>query len=192
MSKRLTLSEADALQRRVTGKGLSGFPDSFKKMVKESVLVDGVGFVKRKEIKAMLIPKKLSKKVVATNGKCLLPKQSEHELQCECFAWFNSTYPQYAMRLFAIPNSGHRYIAVAAKMKKEGQLAGCWDCFLSITKHTEDGFYGGLFLEQKVGKNTLTENQAKFYNANKFDYQFQVAHNLDEFKYHIINYLANG
>ena len=42
--------------------------------------------------------------------------------------WFKRTYP--LVRIMSIPNGGHRHIAVAARMKAEGQAKGAPDIFI--------------------------------------------------------------
>ena len=104
-------------------------------------------------------------------------KISEHQLQCQFIKWFRAQYPQYAMRLFAIPNANKRTPAQAAYLKAEGLLPGCWDLFLCIPK----GEYGGMFIETKVGKNGLTEFQKDFRASNTFEYAFSVCKTLEQF-----------
>jgi hypothetical protein len=58
--------------------------------------------------------------------------------------------------LFAIPNGGHRHIAVAHKMKKEGVRSGVPDLFLPVAR----GKYHGLFVEMKAVGGRPSHNQA--------------------------------
>ena len=60
-----------------------------------------------------------------------------------------------------------------------------WDIFLSVPKF---GF-SGMFIEMKAGKNTLTESQVEFMDANDKDYLFKVCYSVDEFKKEIDKYL---
>lgn len=53
---------------------------------------------------------------------------SEDREQMLFVQWFRRTYP--GVRIFAIPNGGHRNIAVAAKMKATGTSAGVPDLFI--------------------------------------------------------------
>ena len=52
---------------------------------------------------------------------------SEHLEQVRFISWFRKTQ---GTRIFAIPNGGHRHIAVAAKMKATGQSPGVPDLFI--------------------------------------------------------------
>jgi hypothetical protein len=106
---------------------------------------------------------------------------SEHVQQTAFFAWVRKarfvgfalawqpdsyiTPPREALApvlaldlLHAIPNGGERNRAVAGRLKAEGAKAGVLDTFLPWP-----GRYGvGLYLEFKVGKNTLSDSQEKF------------------------------
>lgn len=53
---------------------------------------------------------------------------SEHLEQVRFVSWFRRTYP--TVKIMSIPNGGHRHIAVAAKMKAEGQAKGAPDIFI--------------------------------------------------------------
>ena len=71
----------------------------------------------------------------------------EHDEQAELFAWADAMqgeHPELAM-MFAIPNGGHRFPAVAAMLKREGVKAGVPDIFLACAR----GRWHGLFVELK-------------------------------------------
>jgi len=51
--------------------------------------------------------------------------RSEHEEQRELVKWFRQTYR--GVKIYAIPNGGHRNKIVAAKLKAEGVLPGVSD-----------------------------------------------------------------
>jgi hypothetical protein len=51
----------------------------------------------------------------------------DHE-QMMVVQWFRRTYP--AVRIFSVPNGGHRHPAVAAKMKATGVVKGVPDLFV--------------------------------------------------------------
>ena len=53
---------------------------------------------------------------------------SESQEQMLFVQWFKRTYP--SIRILSIPNGGHRHIAVATKMKAEGQAKGVPDIFI--------------------------------------------------------------
>jgi hypothetical protein len=53
---------------------------------------------------------------------------SESHEQILFVQWFKRTFPE--IRIMSIPNGGHRHIAVAAKMKAEGQSPGAPDIFI--------------------------------------------------------------
>jgi hypothetical protein len=77
---------------------------------------------------------------------------SEHDEQVALFAWAavnEAVHPELA-NMFAIPNGGHRHLAVAAMLKQEGVRAGVPDCFLAVRR----GQWGGLFLELKRADRT--------------------------------------
>jgi len=57
--------------------------------------------------------------------------------------------------MFAIPNGGQRAATTAAKLKREGVLAGVPDLHLPVSC----GGYHSLFIEMKVGKNKPTKHQ---------------------------------
>jgi len=53
---------------------------------------------------------------------------SEHLEQVETVAWFRRAYP--GVRIFAIPNGGHRGVREAGRLKAEGVSAGVPDLFV--------------------------------------------------------------
>lgn len=53
---------------------------------------------------------------------------SEDHEQMMLVQWFRRTYPD--VRIFAIPNGGHRHPAVAAKLKATGVVKGVPDLFV--------------------------------------------------------------
>ena len=84
-------------------------------------------------------------------------KVVEHQEQSAFFHWVKINeriYPELRC-CFAIPNGGHRHIAVAVKLKAEGVKSGIPDIFFAAAK----GKYHGLFLEMKAGKNKPTRQQ---------------------------------
>lgn len=53
---------------------------------------------------------------------------TEHEEQRELVRRFRKAWP--AVRIMAIPNGGHRHLAVATKLRAEGVVAGVPDLFV--------------------------------------------------------------
>jgi hypothetical protein len=81
-------------------------------------------------------------------------KTTEFEEQCALVEWarlHERKYPGLEL-LFHVPNGGLRDKATAGKLKAMGTRAGVPDLILPIARR---GF-NGLFLELKVGRNTLT------------------------------------
>ena len=57
---------------------------------------------------------------------------SESEEQIGFLSWFDASFP--GVRIFHIPNGGHRAISVAKKMKAEGVKAGVPDLYIPAWK----------------------------------------------------------
>ena len=87
-------------------------------------------------------------------------KVTEHGEQQAVFEWaeWNKGKQPLLELMFAIPNGGHRHIAVAKKMKAEGVKAGVPDIFLAVPAYNAHG----LFIEMKVGKNKLSQSQKEW------------------------------
>jgi hypothetical protein len=66
---------------------------------------------------------------------------SEDHEQMMLVQWFRRTYPE--VRIFSVPNGGHRHPAVAAKMKATGVVKGVPDLFIPAW---------GLWVEMKRTK----------------------------------------
>lgn len=66
---------------------------------------------------------------------------TEHEEQRELVRWFRQTWP--GVRIFAIPNGGHRSPATAGRLKAEGVSSGVPDLFIPAW---------GLWVEMKRSK----------------------------------------
>jgi hypothetical protein len=60
------------------------------------------------------------------------PIPSEDREQMLLVQWFRRTYPD--VRIFAIPNGGHRHPSVAAKLKATGVSSGVPDLFIPAWK----------------------------------------------------------
>lgn len=75
----------------------------------------------------------------------IYPSPTESQEQQALIKWWRLQYPQNEMLLFHIPNGGWRNFKTAARLKKEGVVAGVADLFLAIPS----GKFHGLFIEMK-------------------------------------------
>jgi len=104
---------------------------------------------------------------------------SEDQEQMWFVQWFRRTYPD--VRIFAIPNGGHRHIAVAAKMKATGQVKGVPDLFvpawaLWIEMKRQKG--GSVSIEQKDWHEYLLSIGHKVLIAKGFDDAVKKLHQM--------------
>lgn len=85
--------------------------------------------------------------------------------------WFRRTYP--GVLIFSIPNGGHRHMAVAAKMKLTGTLAGIPDLFIPAWR---------TFVEMKKSKNgrVSTSQKEVIPNLEACGYRVIIAHGWAE------------
>ena len=94
-------------------------------------------------------------------------KRNDKHHKCQvAIVDFCRRYPG-AEWIFAVPNGDKRNKATAAKLKREGVLAGVWDLFLPVCKEQWDGWakfipYNGLWIEVKAGKDRLSSKQKAF------------------------------
>lgn len=112
---------------------------------------------------------------------------SESGHQKALFAWLaqQTDYPELKLA-FAIPNGGLRDKVTAARLKAEGAKAGVWDIFLPVPR----GHWHGLFIEMKVGNNSLTDPQREFAEKLVGYYAFIVCYSWEEARTVMINYRA--
>lgn len=116
-----------------------------------------------------------------------LKGRSEHVEQSATCEWFWYQYPQYRGCLFAIPNGGERNAVVAAKLKKEGVVAGVSDLFLMVTRPG----HAGLFIEMKAKNGRLQPNQSDFQDrARQQGYKADVCYGFEEARAVIQEYLG--
>ena len=107
----------------------------------------------------------------------------EHQNQVSLFHWaavMSSKHPALSL-MFAIPNGGHRHIAVATKLKAEGVKPGVPDIFLpwarSGSQWPHDKGAHGLFIELKSTKGKLSSAQiAWMRNLQSSGYQVEVSY----------------
>ena len=86
-----------------------------------------------------------------------------------------------------MPNGGTRNIREAARLKKQGVLAGVFDLFLAEPKNS----YHGFWIEMKFGKNKLTDAQQSFQDAMRTrSYRTAECRSVEEFQSLIVGYLG--
>jgi hypothetical protein len=113
-------------------------------------------------------------------------KSPESDMQTACVKWFVGVYPQHKGLLYAIPNGGSRHKLEAARLKREGVVAGIPDLFLSIPRKGFHGFY----LEAKIKGNTTSKEQKIMIEKLKEQgYKAIVFWSLDEFMKVVTEYL---
>ena len=120
-----------------------------------------------------------------------MSRDAEHHEQAMLFAWIEvakARTPELGMA-FAIPNGGHRHIAVAAKLKREGVKRGVPDLCLPVPR----GRYHGCFLELKAGKNRATLEQRAWLDAlDKLGYYTNVCIGWETARDELTAYLAGS
>ena len=91
--------------------------------------------------------------------------------------------------IHAIPNGGHRHVAVAAKLKAEGVKAGVPDIFLPVPR----GKAHGLYVELKAKGGSVTPEQRKMLGAlEKQGYACVVAYGWEGAWREIEAYMQSG
>lgn len=108
----------------------------------------------------------------------------EDDIQTACIRWFRLQYPNRI--IFHIPNGGRRNIREAARLKKQGVLAGVPDLFIP-----EPINYFGLFIEMKSPDGKLSENQKLLFpQLRDRGYRVEICRSLAEFMDVIQHYLG--
>jgi hypothetical protein len=95
---------------------------------------------------------------VGKEGKGLNHKESDEQINL--FEWaklMQGQHPELAL-LHAIPNGGKRDAREAARLKREGVLAGVSDVFLPVAK----GGFHGLYIELKAKGGHVSPAQWKW------------------------------
>lgn len=114
---------------------------------------------------------------------------SEHDEQVALFAWATwqgGQWPELDM-MYAIPNGGHRFKAVAAKMKDEGLKPGVPDICLPVAR----GGFHGLYIEMKFGKNKTTKSQEGWhFKLTEQGYLVMVCYGMQNAKQVVTDYLG--
>lgn len=101
----------------------------------------------------------------------------EHNLQKSFFDWLSKCHLDWRFYFFANMNAAKLTKFQGLWANQEGRLKGVWDVFCMIPI----GKYHGLFIEFKVGKNTLTPEQVWFRKrAELKGYKTLVCYNIDD------------
>lgn len=133
--------------------------------------------------RAAIKPKRVRRKRTAADG------PSEHQEQAAVIKWWWLNHRFYGLpveALFAIPNGGARDVITGARLKAEGVRKGSPDLMMAVPT----GAFHGLFIEMKVGRNTLTEEQDSFGKyLNGVGYRFTGAWSAAEAVKYIQDYL---
>jgi len=115
-------------------------------------------------------------------------RQNEHNEQAALIRWCRLNehrHPELKL-LFAIPNGGHRHIAVAHKMKMEGVRSGVPDLFLPVAR----GDHHGLFIEMKAEGGRPSHNQGVWFaDLTREGYMTTVCFNWIAARDAIVKYL---
>lgn len=109
---------------------------------------------------------------------------SEDALQAVCVDWFRHQYTKEI--IYAVPNGARRNIALGAKLKRTGMLAGVPDLCIPCAR----GKWHGLYIEMKVKRNYPTPAQREIIaHLMSRDYRVEVCRSFDEFKATVDNYM---
>lgn len=113
-------------------------------------------------------------------------KHEEDDLQEACVRWFRYQYPRLVC--YSCPNGGKRNIREAARLKRQGVLAGVPDIFIAKPSRG----YNGLYVEIKVGKNKPSEDQLTIASA-LIDAGYRVVFiwdKIEDFIFQVKNYFG--
>ncbi|BDQ35909.1 hypothetical protein SYK_02690 [Pseudodesulfovibrio nedwellii] len=116
----------------------------------------------------------------------------EHDEQVAFFEWAEGWLPEeFYLLLWATPNGGHRFAAVAAKLKAEGVKAGVPDIFFAWARLG----YHGLFIEMKrVKGGSISQDQKRMIEILRFaGFLVVVCKGCEEAREAMLNYtIGNG
>jgi hypothetical protein len=106
--------------------------------------------------------------------------------------WLQIRHPDVWPSAYAIPNGGHRHVAVAARMKDEGVKPGVPDLCIAIPR----GSRHGLYLELKATGTTASavskEQREWIARLRTAGYAAEVAHGFEQATQIIEEYLGNA
>ncbi|GAA4349922.1 hypothetical protein GCM10023185_07040 [Hymenobacter saemangeumensis] len=116
---------------------------------------------------------------------------TESGLQAACHTWFHNTHPELRGLGFMIHNDGVKHGIQASQDKARGLVAGIPDWCLMVPRREPWGFIHGLFVEFKVGRNSLDTIQLRrIEQLRAQNYQVEVVRELDHFQQLITEYLT--
>ena len=113
----------------------------------------------------------------------------EDDEQAALFEW--AAYQRYDNQpltdfMWANPMGGKRNAREAARLKRQGVKAGVFDIFMAIPLRGDFG----LFIEMKVGDNSLSAEQEKFKNdMTRKGYLCVICYSFDDANMEIENYI---
>lgn len=114
----------------------------------------------------------------------------ESDLQQACVTWFGLTHAALRGLLFAVPNGGWRSEATAARLKREGVVAGVAD--LLLLAPGADGAHA-LCVEMKTDKGRQSPEQMDWQRrVTARGYRYVVCRSLDDFAAAIADHLGEG
>lgn len=109
---------------------------------------------------------------------------TEAEEQAALFQW--AAYDPRLQFMYAIPNGGSRNRIEAKNLKRQGVKSGVPDICLPLPS----GYWHGLYIEMKAGKNKPSENQKKWLAfLESVGYKTAVCYGFEEAKKIITEYL---
>jgi hypothetical protein len=118
----------------------------------------------------------------------IVRKHGEHELQSECKAWFDSTYPGLSLLFFAVPNGGSRLTREAVRLKAEGVVPGVADTILLVP----NAEHCALCVEFKYGDNKQSARQMAWEKAaTGHGARYAVVYKKEDFITLVSDYLKN-
>lgn len=113
----------------------------------------------------------------------------EHKQQVTLMRWMELQFPKQYALTYAIPNGGHRHIAVARKLKAEGVKSGVPDLCIAWP----GGGYHGLYIEYKTETGKATQSQRSWIKAlSEKGYRAEVCKGVDQAIRVITEYLKQG
>jgi phospholipid N-methyltransferase len=104
---------------------------------------------------------------------------TEHEVQREFIKWFRQTF--HGVRIFAIPNGGHRSKTQAMKLKAEGVSKGVPDLFCPA-------LYLWIEMKREKGGIVAPEQRDWLEYLNEVGYTAIVARGLEDAKAQVIEH----